>query len=68
MKLNYFQLRLRDGKVMNFNKECNQVSYSDDKVCVFRNTTNDSIPQKFQTLAIVPYDQIGVIEQVNEEV
>lgn len=38
---------------MNFNKECNQVSYSDDKVCVFRNTNNDSILQKFQTLAIV---------------
>ena len=43
MKLSYFQLRLRDGKVMNFNKECNQVSYSDDKVCVFRNTNDDSI-------------------------
>lgn len=68
MKLSYFQLRLRDGKVMNFNKECNQVSYSDDKVCVFRNTIDDSISQKFQTLAIVPYDRIDVIERVSEEV
>lgn len=68
MKLSYFQLRLRDDKVMNFNKECNEVSYSDDKVCIFMNTTRDSIPRRFQTLAIVPYDQIGVIEQVNEEV
>lgn len=68
MKLSYFQLRLRDGKVMDFNKECNKISYSDDKVCTFMNTVNDSIPQKLQTLAIVPYDQIGVIERVNEEV
>lgn len=68
MKLSYFQLRLRDGKVMDFNKECNQVSYSDDKVCVFMNNIDDSIPQKFQTLAIVPYDRIDVIERVNEEV
>lgn len=68
MKLSYFQLRLRDGKVMNFNKECNEVSYSDDKVCIFMNTTSDSIPRRSQTLAIVPYDQIGVIERVNEEV
>lgn len=62
MKLSYFQLRLRDGKVMDFNKECNKISYSDDKVCIFMNTLNDSIPQKLQTLTIVPYDQIGVIE------
>ena len=68
MKLSYFQLRLRDGKVMDFNKECNKISYSGDKVCIFMNTVNDSIPQKLQTLAIVPYDQIGVIERVNEEV
>lgn len=68
MKLSYFQSRLRDGKVMDFNKECNKISYSDDKVCIFMNTVNDSIPQKLQTLAIVPYDQIGVIERVNEEV
>ena len=68
MKLSYFQLRLRDGKVMNFNKECNKVSYSDDKVCIFLDATNDSIPQKFQTLAIVPYDQIALIERVAEEV
>lgn len=68
MKLSYFQLRLRDGMVMDFNKECNKISYSDDKVCIFMNTVNDSIPQKLQTLAIVPYDQIGVIERVNEEV
>lgn len=68
MKLSYFQLRLRNGKVMDFNKECNQVSYSDDKVCIFLNTINNSIPQNFQPLAIVPYDQIGVIERVNEEV
>lgn len=68
MKLSYFQLRLRNGEVMNFNKECNQVSYSDDKVCIFLNTIDNSIPQKFQTLAIVPYDRINVIERVNEEV
>lgn len=68
MKLSYFQLRLRDGKVMNFNKECNQVSYSDDKVCIFLNTIDNSIPQKFQTLAIVPYNQIVLVERVTEEV
>ena len=68
MKLSYFQLRLRNGKVMDFNKECNQVSYSDDKVCIFLNTINNSIPQKFQTLAIVPYNQIVLVERVTEEV
>jgi len=68
MKLSYFQLRLRDGKVMDFNKECNQVSYSDDKVCIFLNTIDNSIPQKFQTLAIVPYNQIVLVEKVTEEV
>lgn len=68
MKLSYFQLRLMDGKVMNFNKECNQVSYSDDKVCIFLNTIDNSIPQKFQTLAIVPYNQIVLVEKVTEEV
>lgn len=68
MKLSYFQLRLMDGKVMNFNKECNQVSYSDDKVCIFLNTINNSIPQKFKTLAIVPYNQIVLVEKVTEEV
>ena len=68
MKLNYFQLRLRDGKVMNFNKECNQVSYSDDKVCIFLNTIDNSIQQKFKTLAIVPYNQIVLVEKVTEEV
>ena len=67
MKLSYFQLRLRDGKVMNFNKECNQVSYSDDKVCIFLNTIDNSIPQKFKTLAIVPYNQIVLVEKVTEE-
>lgn len=68
MKLSYFQLRLMDGKVMNFNKECNQVSYSDDKVCIFLNTIDNSIPQKFKTLAIVPYNQIVLVEKVTEEV
>ena len=68
MKLSYFQLRLRDGKVMNFNKECNQVSYSDDKVCIFLNTIDNYIPQKFKTLAIVPYNQIVLVEKVTEEV
>lgn len=68
MKLSYFQLRLRDGKVMDFNKECNEVSYSDDKVCIFMNTTNDSIPRRSQTLAIVPYNQIILVERVTEEV
>lgn len=68
MKLSYFQLRLRDGKVMDFNKECNQVSYSDDKVCIFLNTIDNSIPQKFKTLAIVPYNQIVLVEKVTEEV
>ena len=68
MKLSYFQVRLRDGKVMDFNKECNQVSYSDDKVCIFLNTIDNSIPQKFKTLAIVPYNQIVLVEKVTEEV
>lgn len=68
MKLSYYQLRLRDGKVMNFNKECNQVSYSDDKVCIFLNTIDNSIPPKFKTLAIVPYNQIVLVEKVTEEV
>lgn len=68
MKLSYFQLRLRNGKVMDFNKECNQVSYSDDKVCIFLNTIDNSIPQNFQPLAIVPYDQIILVERVTEEV
>lgn len=68
MKLSYFQLRLRDGKVMDFNKDCNQVSYSDDKVCIFLNTIDNSIPQNFQTLAIVPYSQIVLVEKVTEEV
>lgn len=68
MKLSYFQLRLRDGKVMDFNKKCNQVSYSDDKVCIFLNTIDNSIQQKFQTLAIVPYNQIVLVEKVTEEV
>lgn len=68
MKLSYFQLRLRNGKVMDFNKECNQVSYSNDKVCIFLNTIDNSIPQKFQTLAIVPYNQIVLVERVTEEV
>lgn len=67
MKLSYFQVRLRDGKVMDFNKECNQVSYSDDKVCIFLNTIDNSIPQKFKTLAIVPYNQIVLVEKVTEE-
>lgn len=68
MKLTYFQLRLNKGELMNFDKECNQVSYSDEKVCVFMNTINDSIPKRFQTLAIVPYNQISVIERITEEV
>lgn len=68
MKLTYFQLRLNNGELMNFDKECNQVSYSDEKVCVFMNTINDSIPKRFQTLAIVPYNQISVIERITEEV
>ena len=57
MKLTYFQLRLNNGELMNF-----------DKVCVFMNTINDSIPKRFQTLAIVPYNQISVIERITEEV
>lgn len=68
MKVSYFQLRLRNGRVMDFNKECNKVSYSDEKVCVFMNTIDGSVPQRFQTLAVVPYDQIAVVERITEEV
>lgn len=32
MKLSYFQLRLRDGKVMNFNKECKIITNVDELV------------------------------------
>ena len=68
MKLTYFQLRLNNGGVMDFNKECNEVLYADEKVCVFMNTINDPKPKRSQTLAIVPYNQISVIEQITEEV
>lgn len=68
MKLFYFQLRLNNGELMDFNKECNEVDYSDEKVCVFTNTINDPKPKRSQTLAIVPYNQISVIERITEEV
>lgn len=68
MKLTYFQLRLKNSKVMNFDKECNKVSYSDEKLCVFLNTTDNSISQRYQTLALVPYDQIALVERITEEV
>lgn len=68
MKLTYVRLRLTNGEVMNFNKECNEVSYHDEKVCVFMNTINDPKPKRYQTLAIVPYNQISVIEVITEEV
>lgn len=68
MKVTYFQLRLKNAKVMNFEKECNKVSYSDEKLCVFLNTIDKSIPQRFQVLALVPYDQIALVERITEEV
>ena len=68
MKLTYFQLRLNNGGVMDFKKECTEVLYADEKVCVFMNTINDPKPKRSQTLAIVPYNQISVIEQITEEV
>lgn len=68
MKLFYFKLRLNNGEVMDFDKECNEVLYDDEKVCVFMNTINDPKPKRSQTLAIVPYNQISVIEQITEEV
>lgn len=68
MKLTYFRLRLNNGGVMDFNKECNEVSYYDEKVCVFMKTIHDPKPKSSQTLAIVPYNQISVIEGITEEV
>ncbi len=55
----YFIIRTKtNGVVYDMDKKCTNIDYSDDKLCVFKNKQYGAD----QTLLILPYSEIGVIE------
>lgn len=58
-----FRVKLSTGDILDFKGECNEVRYSDDKVCIFLKTDKN----KYKTLAIIPYDNILYIENYKRE-
>lgn len=55
----YLVAVLRDGSVIDFDKQCNRVDYSNDKYVVFRNY--DEKKHVFYMLAIIPHKNISMI-------
>lgn len=50
----YIVVELEDGRVLDFNKTCNNVNYSDKNYCVFKKDVGDA----YYTLAVIPHDSI----------
>ena len=56
MKKSYFIVHLMDGRVLDFNKQCNEIKYEDSKLCIF--LLEDG---SYETLGLVPYANIKYI-------
>lgn len=50
----YIVVELEDGRVLDFNKTCTNVNYSDKNYCVFKKDVGDAC----YTLAVIPHDSI----------
>lgn len=61
--MSYFIVKTRDG-IYDFGKRCNSVSYNDPKVCIFKSRDLDPA---YETLALIPYDNILMIERREEK-
>ena len=58
MKNLYFTVVLKDGTTLHFDKECNQVDYSNTLLAGFNKTISKT---ENQNLALIPYDNINYI-------
>ena len=58
MKNLYFTVVLKDGTTLHFDKECNQVDYSNTLLAGFNKTISKT---EYQTLALIPYNNINYI-------
>ena len=47
-------VELEDGRVLDFNKTCTNVNYSDKNYCVFKKDVGNA----YYTLAVIPHDSI----------
>ena len=54
--MGYFVVHLKDGEILNFNNECDNVNCENANVCLFTNI------EKSICLGIIPYENIAFIE------
>lgn len=55
----YFVVYLKDGTSLILNKKCNNVDHTDPRLCIFKH--NHKTPCAYDTLAIIPYENINYI-------
>lgn len=65
MNKGYFVVNLVDGTYLNLDRRCNNISYEDSNLCIFREKMDDG---SYLVLAMIPYDRINYIGNVIEEV
>lgn len=58
----YIRVRLISGDILDFDKQCNSVGYSDNKYAVFKHDEE----KYYETLALIPHDKISHIEFVEK--
>lgn len=58
MNENYLEVTLKDGTVLKFSSRCNEVDYSDERYCVFKEV-DDEIKKEHRVLAIIPRENIS---------
>lgn len=59
----YFKLKLTDGSILVFDKQCNSIDYSNSKYCICKHLIDE---RRYETLAIIPHSSVFSIIKMKE--
>lgn len=54
----YFEVKLTDGRILDFDKGCNNIEYSNDNYTIFKHVIDE---RAYKILAIIPHKSIYLI-------
>ncbi len=63
MNKTYFIAYLKNGRLLDFNKNCTSLNFSKESLCIFQEQVGE---KEYEVIAVIPYDSISSVERVTE--
>lgn len=63
MNRTFFVAYLKNGRMLDFNKNCTSLNFSKDALVIFQEEVKE---KEYDVIAVIPYDSICSIERITE--